>query len=158
MWKRGVLGLSAVTALVLCGLAAAQQNSGNQAAPAAVQYARQQLELAQDGLRQIEEGIERGVISPVDPQYATWSQRVAEAYRATGDVEGSSRALQQHAERLERIVEARRRFQERGAVTELQTLEAQYFLAEARHQLAALRQAAQRTQDNSERAAPDGSR
>ena len=126
---------------VSCLLGMEQRESGNQTAGEPLQYAARQLEIAQEGLRQIEQGIEQGAVSPIDPQYAAWSERVVEAQRSIGDAEAYRRALQEHVRRLERIVEARDMFRRRGAITELQMLEVEYFLAAARHQLALSQQA-----------------
>lgn len=151
MWtKSAVLLMGAALIAVSCFAGMQQQphrpaeGGGNQPGEESVQYARRQLEIARQGLQQLEQGIEQGAVSPIDPQYAAWSQRVVDAQRALGDVQGYLRALQQHVERLERIVEARETFRRRGALTELQLLEIEYFLAEARHQLAEGQRVAQR--------------
>ena len=151
MWTRNAVLPAGAALIAISCLAGMQQqphrptaDGGNQPAEESVQYARRQLEIAQQALRQLEQGIEQGAVSPIDPQYAAWSQRIVDAYRALGDVEGYVAALQQHVERLERIVDARETFRRRGALTELQMLEIEYFLAEARHQLAEGRRVATR--------------
>ena len=140
---------------VSCLLGMEQRESGNQTGKEPLQYAARQLEIAQDGLRQIEQGIEQGAVSPIDPQYAAWSQRVVEAQQAVGDVDAYRRALQDHVRRLERIVEARDTFRRRGAITELQMLEVEYFLAEARHQHAVSQQASGTAEPSSGRRAAE---
>lgn len=137
MWKRNaVLTVGAALVAISCLAGMQQQQSGNQAGDESVQYAHRQLEIAQRAMQQLEQGIEQGAVSPIDPQYAAWSQRAVDSYRALGDVDGYLQALRDHVGRLERIVEARETFRRRGALTELQMLEIEYFLAEARHQLA----------------------
>ena len=154
--RNAVLLTGAAVIAVSCFVGMQQQphrpaeNGGNQPAEESVQYARRQLEIAQQALRQLEQGIEQGAVSPIDPQYAAWSQRAVDSYRALGDVEGYVGALQHHVGRLERIVEARETFRRRGAVTELQLLEIEYFLAEARHQLAEGQRIAQRDRQGTE--------
>src|SRR5688572_8522786 len=108
--QRIVLPSVAVLVALSCLLGMQQRESGNQTTEEPVQYAARQLEIAEQALRQIEQGIEQGAVNPIDPQYAAWSQRAAEAQRALGDAEGYRRALEEHVSRLQGIVEARDMF------------------------------------------------
>ncbi len=93
---------------------------------------KEQAELASEALQVLKSEVEHGVISPGTPALATWSRRLVEARRASGNPKAYQKALEDHLALMNRNVDFAENQFKAGRITKTDVLDARYALNEAR--------------------------
>ncbi len=130
---RGRVGITLGTVgLLVVGLSLTRGAREDEPAATSHEIYKEQAELAREALEVLKSEVVHGVKTPGARVMATWSRRLVEAERKTGDAKAYRQALQDHLALMTENVEFAEGEFKAGQVMITEVLDAKYALNEAR--------------------------